>query len=244
MTGLLKRGRRDNPKELFYLRQRPRHFEYLSTAKIDELFNQIPSPVVQTITASFGIKLPDLPGVPLQAGVRVDTALQRGARNEYGKLAVVVRRQHELGDVRTVGRPAGFFAGVMSLRWASAAKKFVFLSGHSGKTLVVLTGSLDHLVGRLGQLPEVRDSGSSTHGAYDFLEELFEGKWDDRSLLERFAFQNQKGPTQVLEFVAVRLARERGYPSQGEKLGDFEVFRDSGYMLLHGSPLYLSPPAG
>jgi hypothetical protein len=215
MARLRRRSDRDNSDVPFYLRERPRAFEYLSTAKIDSMFDQIPPPIVKTITASFGIKLPAIPGVPVEAGVGVDAVLQRGASNEYAKLAVVVRRQHELGEIGTVGRPKGLFAGVLSLRWASAAKEFVFLSGHSGRTIVVLTGSLRHVVSRLGPLPEVTESGSSAVGAYNFLVRVFEGEWDGSSLLLDFAFQNRRGPTQKLEFVAERFARAGALPASG-----------------------------
>jgi hypothetical protein len=224
----------------FYLERRMRAFVYLSSAKLAPLYDWIGEPVKKRIALTLGISLPVLP-------VKVEAQVRPSATSDIDKLAIVLAHLDGEGDIGTVDDPRGYFAGRLELRWA-AAKEFVFLSGSTNRTVVVLTGSNRHMLTHFESEPgNVSLPGSSTVGVSRTLDQILadaEKRTDeeDFNLVARLAVRRRRGPKETLEFVARKLAYEDVFVAAHDyrPAPDFEHLRDREVKVLHGTPLYLA----
>jgi hypothetical protein len=224
----------------FYLEKRMRSFVYLSSAKLELLYAHVPESLKKRTALSFGISIPVLPLAP-----RLGAEVRPPSTNEVTMLAAVLAHLDESGDIGTVARPRGYFAGQMTLRWGSS-EEFLFLSGSAQRTLVALTGSNRHLIGHFDEgLPTVSYPASASVSLYRGLNHVFAGDEEQSDdvidLVTRLALSHKRGPQETLEFVARRLARGEGFIDQGSKVPpDLEHLRQRRFLVRLGTPLYLA----
>ena len=224
----------------FHLEKRLRTFVYLSSAKLEPLYNQMDEPVKKRIALTLGISLPVFP-------VKLEAQLRPSTTSETDMLAIVLAHLDGEGDIGTVDEPRGYFAGQLELRWG-AAKEFLFLSGSTDRTLVALTGSNRHLTGHFeSELGSVSLPGSSTIGVSRTLDQILadaEKRTDeqDTNLVTRLAVKRRPGPKEAFEFVARKLAYKDVFVAGHDfRPGpDFQHLKDRRIKVLHGTPLYLA----
>ena len=240
--------RAGGPTDKFYLQKRIRTFVYLSSAKLEPLYQQIKEPMRKRIAVTLGISVPVLPISP-----KAEVQIRPPMTNEVDMLAIVLSHLDEAGDIGSVDEPHGYFAGQITLRW-SAAQEFLFLSGSTAQTLVALTGSNRHMVGHFEpKLGNVSLPGSSRAGVYRTLDQIFadaEEQGDDEiDLVAQLALSRGgegtalRGLQETFEFVARRLAHDEGYIGGGWRVApDHEHLKDRDFKVLHGTPLYLAYP--
>ena len=227
----------------FYLEKRTRSFVYLSTAKLDPLYRQIKEPIRKRIAVSLGIA-----GLPGPITPKIEAKYRPPTTNEMDVLAVVLSNLDRAGEVGTIDDTRSFFAGRLRLRWAMA-DEFLFLTGSTAQTLIVLTGSNRHMVGHFESEPdELRYPGSSRVGVFRALGRIFaeseeEGE-SDMDFLARLAVRLRRGPQETFEFVARRLAEEDVYVTAHDHrpAPDFKHLQERRIRMIHGTPLYLAYP--
>jgi hypothetical protein len=117
-----------------------RDYLYVSDAKIDMLFEQIPVPLVKKITADLTLNLKVL-SVSLRGNPSATT--------RYAKLGVVERYLHEYLGVGPLDAPQRYMYGTLRMRWGpvGADGSTVFFGGADDTTVVGLGGSLRHVLG-------------------------------------------------------------------------------------------------
>ena len=122
-----------------------RYFVYISDVKVDMFLEQISEPTRRSIAAE--LKL-DFKLISLTlTGPLVDG--QQRKRSRMAKLAVVedyIRRNHELGDLTSA---RGYIAADAELDWKPLDdNETVLFCGYEERLLIVLGGSVSHLMGR------------------------------------------------------------------------------------------------
>ena len=125
------------------LAHRLSYFVYVSDAKLDMLYEQIPRPLRKRLAAEVKVDFK-------MVGVTIKGAEDKGPLR-LAKLAVVERFVQDHEDVGTVHQPATYFRGTMDMRWATLNESIVLFHGRHDGDIVALGGSLWHLVG--GQRP-------------------------------------------------------------------------------------------
>jgi hypothetical protein len=130
-----------------------RDYLYISDSKVDMLFDQIPRPLAQRISAElkFDLKL-----------ISVSLRDARGERTRYAKLAVVeayIRRHLPVGSVDD---PTPYVGGTLSMRWGpyGDGHKMVVFAGASERTVVGLGGSFVHVLGAVPHATQSRRSAA------------------------------------------------------------------------------------
>jgi hypothetical protein len=224
----------------FYLDKRIRTFVYLSNAKLEPLYAHIKEPIRKRVALRLGIGVPGLP-----VGPRVEAEVPAASANEIGMLAVVLSHLDEAGRIGTIDKPDAYFAGQLTLRWASV-DEFLFLTASTEDTLVALTGSNRHLIGHFeADLPAVAYPASNAVGFDRAGRHMLAGDEEQSDyasfLVTRLAVGQRHGPQESLEFVARRLAFDQGFiAGDWAVAADYEHFRGRDFRVLLGTPLYLA----
>ncbi len=157
---------------LFWWRRSPRtsrpdehtlkFYFYISDAKVDMLYRQIPQPLLKSIAAELNINITVL-------GTGVGTTLKPNQPEEtrYSRLKVVQSYIEHHFDVGTVEAPRTYFKGALPMRWgpisapsSPSETKWVFLAGSTGQTTLGLAGSRGHLIGNNEGAAGFPDRGS------------------------------------------------------------------------------------
>jgi hypothetical protein len=204
-----------------------KYYVYISTAKVDMLFNQIHTELRKKIATELKIDLKIL-STTFKEDVTSETTIS--------KLDLVIKSLADSGEIGDLSSPKQYFAGRLNMGWGppefmhfqdeSEKEKMVIFGGSPDeKKIVGLIGSKAHLLG---------ETGSPVHASYarpDFLRKVAEGM---RQLSSQEIADNMygmyyatrevalfwEGNTQRVEFVAKTFVMEND--------------------ILIGSPLYVA----
>jgi len=121
-----------------------RYLVYVSDLKVQMLLDQIGEPTRRRIAAE--LKL-DFKLISLTLNGPIADGRQR-EQSQIAKLAVVedyIRRNQDVGDLTSA---RGYIAADAELDWMPLDDETVLFCGYAGKLLIVLGGSVSHLMGR------------------------------------------------------------------------------------------------
>lgn len=230
-----------------------KYYLYISDAKIDMLYPQVPHQLKDKVATQFGFDLK-----VLSASRRSETEREE---NRITRLETVVQFIRDYGRLGSLDLPDDYFEGAMSMGTAcfpDSAPMFVYFGGKAEKTSVGLWGSLKHVLGQSGLNPGPIPSSSLARDAiwhlirgleHDFqpaspsdsarLNTLEQSahKWIAMSvnsfqippdkwwgLIHTANFETGLQPQQSVEFLAKRLLEHT----------------ESGYRVVLGTPLYIA----
>ena len=119
---------------------KPRFYLYLSDAKVDMLFGQIPQKFLERIEAELSLDLKVI-GVKLSERPTEET--------RYSKLRVAERYIRSDLKVGTIDEPKEYFEGALPMRWGllQGAGSIAYFTAQTDETIVGLGGSATHLIG-------------------------------------------------------------------------------------------------
>jgi hypothetical protein len=209
-----------------------KYYLYVSDAKLEMLYSQIP------------VRMRDKIAAELKVDLKVISATfseKNREESRYTRLDVVCNYIHENLPVGNMAHPESYFAGTISMQWGlvtgTSSGRIVYFGGEEGNVVLGLAGSRHHVVGFQGEgmvdTPPTFGAGSSmVHGVLEQLEanlaEAVDRTAQDESSVvvdlkqpgpiprspvkeERaletvlYTTRNLLGPTQSLEFLAKRL---------------------------------------
>jgi hypothetical protein len=193
-----------------------RYYLYISDAKLDMLFAQIPMKARERLVAEFKFDL---------KVVSVSLRQNPSEESRYSKLDVVERYIREEESVGTVDRPQTWFAGQLAMTAVSLGRPYlqqstvVYFSGQTDQTVVGLGGSAHHLIGAQARVDaDFAFPSSAVVGLVEVLvaqedeanrdpdaerrAEAREGQWP---WLMKELMRKQTGIPQEIEFLAKRL---------------------------------------
>jgi hypothetical protein len=201
-----------------------KYYIYISDAKVDMLFPQVPHDIKKKVALEFKMDLK-----LLSASRKTETETED---NRIARLEAVVDFIHEFGNIGTVDEPDQYVEATLPMHWGcfrvTPPNQPVYFAGETERTVVGLGGSAQHLLG--GQGDGEAGSNSLTPALLDFIykelgsgENQFKGLGDPsydrgeevslRAVVA--ASKDMRGPSQNLEFLAKRLlfgsARKRGF---------------------------------
>jgi len=191
-----------------------RPYLYLSDAKVEQHFQQIPQEFLSTAKAEkFRLKL---------GFAEADFADTTRPPNRFSKLAAVMSRLSAEGRVGTLRTPKLYFQGSIEMKYGVFPKtEMIYFSGRTSDAIVGLVGSLRHAEAARDLQTLTRSGwGSSAAGmrpgladALDLQPALDQYERDaredvggDLAFLVGQAERLVKGPTAHVEFTAIRLA--------------------------------------
>lgn len=185
-----------------------RYYTYVSDAKLDMLYDQIPSKLLSRIVAE--LKL-DVKVISVSIRERQTDATR------FGKLAVVESYIDRHFDVGTVSDPAPWFRGQLNLRsgvYGDEPSGLLYFSGMQDGVLVALIGSAHHLIGQRSAPSEIQVSYSRTPALFALLRRSpIDGSRTDgqNQTEETDADDDQRALAEVRDFAeAIRGVREPG----------------------------------
>ena len=211
-----------------------KYFVYVSDAKVEMLFAQIPRKITERISAELKV---DFKVISLT--LRPDSE----PSTRYGKVGVVSAYLHEHEPVGTVAMPKRYIEGTMPFRWTVVGSTAVWC-GRSQHVMVGLTGAKHHLTGRgavSGDLGSISfDALKSVAGAMAQLADASATQGPalaDHASSLAFIADTLRGPEQSLEFLAINQGVENvdevgGADARGALQGIDQM--------LFGSPLYVA----
>ncbi|MEV6957280.1 DUF7019 family protein [Streptomyces sp. NPDC051183] len=189
-----------------------RYYVYVSRAKIDMMFEQIPRKLLPRLVTE------------ARADLKIVSVAVQQPRDEptlYDRLNAVEDHLDREYDIGWMTEPAFWFRGESALRIAAAgdASSPVLMTGREGDLVVALIGSAHHLVGREAPASELGRVGHSwLPSLYGLLEEArtdtefvdvdAEGRDDRGTLRDVLTFSGRAtGPATWCEFLARQLMR-------------------------------------
>jgi hypothetical protein len=118
-----------------------KYYIYISDAKVDMLYSQIPQKLKSNLAAELKIDLK-----VLSASVK----REKSEETRYSKLQIVIDYIEEHMAVGTVDSPKAYFRGTMPIKWGpyGSREPVVYFGGATKKTVLGLGGSLHHVIGR------------------------------------------------------------------------------------------------
>jgi hypothetical protein len=202
-----------------------RYYVYVSQAKLDMLFEQIPQKVLPRLVTEAKVDL-KVVGVSLQ---RSGTELTR-----YHRLDIVEEYLAQEYDVGWMTEPSFWFRGDLGLRMSVTAngRGPVFMTGTDGNLVVALVGSAHHVLGNdHASSPDLRMGGSWLPALQALLRQESTDSLDDRETLrDTFAFSRRvTGPATWCEFLAKRLMHGTATDEDGRQ-----------WEVVIGTPLYVA----
>ena len=195
-----------------------KYYIYISDAKVDMLFPQVPHDIKKKVALEFKMDLK-----LLSASRKTETETED---NRIARLETVVDFIRQYGDVGSVDDPGEYVADCLTMRWGSYGDSLedspvVYFGGTTEKTIVGLGGSMKHLLG------SAVESHPHSYSARPFLmkylvkdlqirlpdedEQLLQARCEcepqfDPIWAVDLATTQMKGPEQRVEFLAKRLA--------------------------------------
>lgn len=188
-----------------------RYYVYVSDAKLDMLYGQIPSRLLSRIVAELKLDVKVL---------AVSIRERETDATRFEKLAVVENYIDRHFDVGTVHDPAPWFRGQLHMRsgiYGDEPGGLLYFSGVQDGVLVALIGSAHHLIGQRSQPSAIQMSYSRAPSLFTLLrrdsidgshaeDEIQPEKTDQRALAEVHDFANAlRGVREPSEFLARRL---------------------------------------
>lgn len=190
-----------------------RYYVYVSDAKVDMLFAQIPPRLRNRIAAELKLDL---------KVVSASVSPKDREENRFSKLALVERYVRKHVELGSVDEPRAYFAGSLRMRWGPLYDgRIVYFGGVTDRTVLGLAGSRRHVVTSMGD-SQVYEGGGS--GAPDLIALLRSadpniigpsesahppttgdqlGEWEAKAI--HSASVGMHGSVQELEFIAKRL---------------------------------------
>jgi hypothetical protein len=216
-----------------------RFYTYVSEAKLDMLFGQIPPKMVSRLSAEAKVDL---------KVISLTVHKDRTEADMYGRLEIVEAYLDRIHEISWMTQPSAWFRGECDLRmsgYGRASDAPVLMTGREGSTVVVLIGSAHHLIGQRVS-PE---SATVGHSMLPSLFRLVQQAVDDRlvtapdgiprreSAAEKEQMLHQvvqlgrglRGPGSPSDFLARRLLSGVVTDGQGEQLD-----------VVVGTPLYVA----
>ncbi|ANW16876.1 DUF7019 family protein [Streptomyces clavuligerus] len=206
-----------------------RYYLYLSGAKLDMLYGQIPAGLLRrlAVEAKLDLKV-------------VSLAVQspRAELSVYDRLGLVESYLERESEVSWITDPSSWFRGDLDLQIAGygRAEGPVFMTGREGDTVVALIGSAHHLVGQRPVPESIPVSHSALPSLFRLLPDrhgegpAYGGPGEAESLAQVVAFgRGLKEPPVYCEFLARRLLRSTVRGDDGRELE-----------IVIGTPLYVA----
>jgi hypothetical protein len=188
-----------------------KYYIYISDAKVDMLFPQVPHDIKKKVALEFKMDLK-----LLSASRRVET---EGEDNRIARLEAVVNFIREYGNVGLLDEHDDYLDDSLAVRWVAHSSQSgeiqptVYFSGQTEKTLFGLGGSSRHLLGN--NVIETRPSSSNVLGVMSYFDQTKKDKkgksvmsaQEDGGLQAdvRLAATHLRGPEQTVEFFAKKL---------------------------------------
>lgn len=128
-------------------------YKYISDAKVDVLYAQIPRSLLDGIAVDLNLDL-KLAVVEASAAVKRNLPLE----THYSRLQVVVKylEKHQSSDIGTIYAPKAYFQGILPMHWRLIPQpprdqpKSVYWGGFPEYTLLGLGGSPRYMIGQVG----------------------------------------------------------------------------------------------
>ncbi|MEU6994650.1 SAVMC3_10250 family protein [Streptomyces sp. NPDC046465] len=202
-----------------------RYYFYVSTAKVDMLYGQIPQKLLRrlAVEAKLDLKV-------------VSLALQstRSETTAYDQLDLVEAYLDREYDVSWVTEPAAWFRGEAALRVAGYGDPDgpTLMTGYDGDTVVALIGSARHLIGHQAS-PEMKQVGfSGLPGLFRLLQDAppewdrqfdvrFRGRMPSRTSITENVLHCAESltvPPMCCEFLARQLLRDTVTRADGREV--------------------------
>jgi hypothetical protein len=178
-----------------------RYYLYVSQAKLDMLFEQIPQKILPRLVTEAKVDL-KVVGVSLR---RAGAELTR-----YHRLDIVEEYLAQEYDIGWMTEPSFWFRGDLGLRMSvtSSGNGPVFMTGSDGDLVVALVGSARHVIGQEhASSPDLRLGGSWLPALQALLrQETMDSLDDGETLRDTLTFSRRlAGPATWCEFLARRL---------------------------------------
>ncbi len=118
----------------------PKYYLYVSDAKVDMLYSQIPLPPWERIATTLTIGYDKL-----------SMSVLGGSSNRtlFSKLSVVVDYINSNFEVGSIDEPRAYFGGTLPMGWGqfgSESNRIIFFGGSTDRTRVGLGGSVKHVI--------------------------------------------------------------------------------------------------
>jgi hypothetical protein len=239
-----------------------KYYIYISDAKVDMLYPQVPHEIKKKVALEFKMDLK-----VLSASRKTETESED---NRIARLETVVNFIREYGNLGTVDEPDEYVADILEMRWgpygggmtgSNDPAPVVYFGGETSYTVVGMGGSVRHLIGNSGA--SFPHSHSATPCLVEYLHKVLESNpTTSKSLSEAeiarvmgqavftpleavaLATPQMTGPSQKVEFVAKRLASERGEFGSGQRIESFLSSplspRSGPWQALLATPLYVA----
>jgi hypothetical protein len=129
--------------------EQPRFYIYVSDAKVDMLFAQIPERLLQRFAAELTLDVKLL---------SIKVATREAPETRFSRVLAVTKYLRERDSIGSVGSGKTFAeAEAVPMRWGWIGKDesqgIVFFGGHVGEFRIFLTGSTHHVIGIKPQAP-------------------------------------------------------------------------------------------
>src|SRR6266516_4215438 len=144
-----------------------KYYIYISDAKVDMLYPQIPKPILKRIASSLNIDL-KLFGAELNIGAKSNLSDE----TRYAKVKIVSEYIEKNLDVGSIEAPSTYFKGILPMRYtifAGSKTRVVYFGGTTTHRIVGLGGSPEHLIGNKPSAspgPPIMPSSTLAHIAY------------------------------------------------------------------------------
>jgi len=225
-----------------------KYYLYISDAKIDMLYPQIPKPILKRIASSLSIDL-KLLGAEIYIGAKSNSSDE----TRYTKVGIVSEYIEKHLDVGSIDAPSTYFRGTLPMKWGLplenetvvGSKDMVYFGGFTKRTILGLAGSMGHVIGsNKGSTFEMGVShlyalfkilASEPQKPITVLPDSEDNYYIDQAFLgvQRQTWE-MRGPKQQLEFLAKTLLQgPQAYPL------DPSYEATQSYIIL-GTPIYVA----
>lgn len=208
-----------------------RYYVYISDAKVDMLYEQIPQGPRARIAAELKIDLK-----VVSVSIR-----DRGTDStRLGRLQVVENYLKRTEQVGSFANPSAWFEDRLTLRsgvYRSAPGGLVYFSGERGGALLALIGSARHLTGEQAAQSELQVGFSNLPSLVTYIaDELPEPLAQDGLTDEDWALR------EIVEFTSSLTGVSQSYAFLARRLLEREIDRGDGTPspILLGTPLYVA----
>jgi hypothetical protein len=138
-----------------------RYYIYISDAKVDMLFPQVPHDIKKKVALEFKMDLK-----LLSAARKTETETED---NRIARLETVADFIRQYGRVGSVDQPDEYIDDSMMLKWGDYAPNWdekspvVYYGGETDRTIVGLGGSSKHIIGNQGDTSSHSQENDETH---------------------------------------------------------------------------------
>jgi hypothetical protein len=187
-----------------------KYYIYISDAKVDMLFPQVPHEIKKKVATEFKMDLK-----LLSASRKTETESED---NRIARLEAVVDFVREYGNLGTVDKPDQYVEDILPMRWGPYEDGLVYFGALTEQTTAGLGGSLKHVMGN-NEGESMPFSHSATPALVKVLSKELklqdqqhehrsryaESTRDEAKIAVELATEQMEGPLQTLDFLAKRL---------------------------------------